>query len=610
MHDGRYDRTGAHEEPVLPTDPHSCARPDQARVTHLALDLTVDFDRHILFGVATLTLACVPAARELRLDTRDLDIAAIHLDDDDQPAAWTHEDERLHLGRALSIPLRADCRSVRIRYATRPGAAALQWLTPAQTGSEQPFLFSQSQAILARTWVPCQDTPGVRMTYEATLRVPRHLLALMSAENPTALEPDGVYRFRLDRPVPSYLLAVAVGDLRFRALGPRTGVYGQPGVVDRAAWEFAETEGMVTAAENLFGAYRWGRFDLLVLPPSFPFGGMENPRLTFATPTLLAGDRSLVSVIAHELAHSWSGNLVTNATWNDFWLNEGFTNYFESRIMETLHGRERSELQAALQLHSLRRTVAEMGTDNPDTRLHVDLSERDPDDGVNDIAYEKGFFFVRMLEQRAGRERFDSFLREYFDHFAFQSIDTDRFVRHLRARLLDADPELAASARIADWIERPGLPADLREPQTAALEQVAGEAARLEAGTRPEDLATAGWITQQWLLFLDALAPGLDAPRMTELDRAFGISASGNAELLATWLRLAIRHQYRAADPVLERFLTSVGRRKLIVPLYKELATSTAGLARARSIYRQARPGLHALAVGTLDELLGAPTEA
>src|SRR5436190_3228884 len=386
-------------------DPHSAARPEDVRVEHLALDLTVDFSSRVLRGAATLTLAAHPHGGELRLDTRDLEIAAVHLDGD-SAATFRLEPEVKFLGRALSIDVGPATRTVTVAYATRPEAAALQWLTPAHTaGGKLPFVFTLSQSILARTWVPCQDTPSVRFTYEAVLHVPKELMAVMSAGNPTERAADGVYRFRMEQPIPSYLLALAVGDLAFRSVGPRTGVYAEPTLIEKAAWEFADSEKMVTTAESLFGPYRWGRYDLLVLPPSFPYGGMENPRLTFATPTILAGDRSLVSLVAHELAHSWSGNLVTNATWSDFWLNEGFTNYFENRIMEALYGREFSEMQAALQLASLRKTIAEMGPENPDTRLQLELAGRDPDDGVNDIAYEKGFFFVRLLEEQAGRAR-------------------------------------------------------------------------------------------------------------------------------------------------------------------------------------------------------------
>jgi aminopeptidase N len=584
-------------------DPHSAARPEETRVEHLALDLTVDFASRTLRGHAALTLA-LPHAATLWLDTRDLDIASVALDGG-RAATFALQPEVKLLGRALRVDVLPDTRTVTLAYSTRPEAAALQWLTPAQTaGGKSPFLFSQSEPILARTWVPCQDTPSVRQTYEATLHVPRDLLAVMSAENPRERSTDGVYHFRMEQPVPSYLLALAVGDLAFRPLGPRTGVYAEPAVLKKAAWELADTEKMVSAAEGLFGPYRWGRYDLLVLPPSFPFGGMENPRLTFATPTILAGDRSLVSLVAHELAHSWSGNLVTNATWNDFWLNEGFTNYFESRIVAVVSGRPFSEMQAALQLQSLRKTIAELGAQSPDTRLHLDLAGRDPDEGVSDIAYEKGFFFVRLLEEQVGRARFDAFLRGYFDTFAFQAMDSERFLAYLDEHLLNRDPALAQRVDARAWVDGPGLPANCPQPRSTELDAIAGTVARFAGGTPAKDLATNGWTAQHWLNFLNNLPASLTAARMAELDDAFHFTASGNSEIEFAWFRLAIAHGYAPADAALERYLLSIGRRKLVVPLYKELAKTPAGLARAKSIYERARPGYHSVTTGTLDPLL------
>src|SRR4051794_5824957 len=367
-------------------DIHSFSRPDEASIKHLALDLTVDFDRQQLSGTARLDLDN-RGARELVLDTNGLTVAKVTADG--APAAFTLGDPVKYLGQALTIGITAETKSVSIDYTTSPDAAAVQWLSPEQTaGGKHPFLFTQSQAILARTWVPCQDSPGVRMTYEATVRVPRGLLAVMSAENPTETSADGVYRFRMPQPIPSYLLALSVGDLAFRPLGRNSGVYAEKPVVEAAAYELADTQKMIDAAEQLYGPYRWGQYDILVLPPSFPFGGMENPRLTFATPTILAGDRSLVSLVAHELAHSWSGNLVTNATWNDFWLNEGFTVYFERRIMEAVYGRDYSEMLARLGMQDLEQVVEELGPASRDTHLLLDLTGRDPDDAANKLAYE------------------------------------------------------------------------------------------------------------------------------------------------------------------------------------------------------------------------------
>ncbi len=597
--------------PSAPTDPHSFGRPAEIAVRHLDLDLTVDFAARRLAGSATLSVERRdPAATTLRLDTRDLEISAVHLDGSSSAAPFQLAPAVPIFGQELTIALPPGAKTVRIDYRTRPEAAALQWLTPAQTaGGKQPFLFTQSQAILARTWVPCQDSPGVRMTYSATIHVPKELLALMSATNPKVRSGDGIYRFEMTHPIPSYLLALAVGDLEFRSLGTRSGVYAEPAMVGKAAWELADTEKMIAAAEKLYGPYRWERYDILVLPPSFPFGGMENPRLTFATPTILAGDRSLVSLVAHELAHSWSGNLVTNATWNDFWLNEGFTNYFESRIMEAVYGRDFSEMQAQLSRRELEEFVREVGPDNRDTWLALDLAGRDPDDAPGAIVYDKGYFFLRHLEETVGRGRWDEFLHDYFSAHAFQSMTTAGFVAELRAKLLDANPAAAARADIQAWIYGPGLPTGIAEPSSPAFARVDAELARLAAGTPPRELATAGWVTQQWQQLLRNLPPPqpVAAARLAELDNAFHFTDSGNAEILSDWFQRAIAAGYKPAYPALERFLLTVGRRKFIGPLYAALAKTPEGLAFAREIYARARPGYHPLAQLSIDALLNPP---
>lgn len=597
-------------EATTGADRHTFARPDEVAVRHLDLDLAVDFDRRTLAGTATLTLDRRAGADHVILDTRDLDVEAATLvggAGDGDAAPFTLGEPVEFLGRALTIAIRPDTEGVRVAYATRPEAAALQWLAPAQTaGGRYPFLFTQSQAILARTWVPCQDSPGVRMTYAARIRVPPGLLALMSAENPQATSADGAYTFTMPQPIPSYLLALAVGDLAFRPLDDRSGVYAEPSVVEAAAWELADIPQMIAAAEALYGPYRWGRYDVLILPPSFPFGGMENPRLTFATPTILAGDRSLVALVAHELAHSWSGNLVTNATWDDFWLNEGFTTYFEGRIMERLYGREVADMLGALGLQDLHEEVADLGDASPDTRLHLDLAGRDPDDGMTDIAYEKGRAFLRLLEQTVGRERWDAFLAGYFDSYAFQSMTTARFLEILRTELLT--PEQVADLRIDDWIYGAGLPPNLPEVASARFARVDAQLAAWLADTPAGGLQTAGWTTHEWLRLirnLPAAPAGVTAEQLAGLDRAFSFTDSGNAEIQAAWFQRAIAAGYRSVYPALERFLLRVGRRKFLEPLYRALARTPEGKAWAVEIYERARPGYHPLAQGTVDEVLG-----
>ncbi|HEX9941715.1 MAG TPA: M1 family metallopeptidase [Thermoanaerobaculia bacterium] len=586
-------------------DPHSLARPEEVAVEHLVLDLTVDFNQRRLAGRASLRLNNKAGADRVVLDTRDLEIRRVTLDDGKTEARWKLGDEVKFLGRPLQVEIAPNTVWVNVDYATKPEAAALQWLTPEQAGSPSPFLYTQSQAILARTWAPCQDTPGVRMTYEATIRVPQGLLAVMSAENPAQKSADGVYRFKMPQRIPSYLLALAVGDLEFRPLGANSGVYALPTVVERAAWELADTPKMIAAAEKLYGPYKWGRYDLLVLPASYPYGGMENPRLTFATPTILAGDRSLVSLVAHELAHSWSGNLVTNATWNDFWLNEGFTTYFEGRIMEAVYGRPYFDMLAVLGRQDLEDEMKALGPDSPDTRLHIDLAGRDPDEGPSTVPYEKGALFLRMLEQSVGREKFDRFLRTYFETFAFQSMDTARFVQYLKQQLLGGDETLAQSLQIDAWLYNPGLPSNAPQPRSEAFASVDQAVQSFAAGTPAAQLSTAGWTTHHWLHFLRNLPAQLDPQKMADLDAVFHFSDTGNSEVLSAWLMKVVDSRYEPAYPALERFLTTVGRRKYLKPLYTEMAKTPEGAELALRIYEKARPGYHSVSQNTIDEILG-----
>lgn len=594
----------------LPHDIHSFARPEQARVTHVSVDLRADFQAHTLAGTATLDVQAAPGADEIVLDTRDLEVQRV-TDGAGRPIPWELGAADSVLGRPLTVGLAPGTRKIAIQYRTSPQAGALQWLTPEQTaGKRHPFLFSQGQAILTRTWIPTQDSPGIRQSYDARITVPAELTAVMSAD---MLTPQGepaeggrAFRFRLDTPIPPYLIALAVGDLAFRATGPRTGVWTEPSVLDRAANELAELEKFVDAAEALYGPYRWGRYDVLVLPPSFPFGGMENPRLTFATPTILAGDRSLVSLVAHELAHSWSGNLVTNATWSDFWLNEGFTSYFENRIMEALYGRERAAMLASLGWQELQGEIETVGGMNhPDTRLHIDLAGRDPDSGMTEIPYEKGATFLRTLEQAVGRERWDAYLRSYFDRHAFQPMTTELFLADLRANLIRGDAALEQRLALDEWVSGTGIPSNAVHVESDAFSRVEAQAQRFLSGTPASQLATAQWSTQEWQHFLGALPRGLTPAQLGDLDRAFRLSQQGNGEILFAWLQIAVRHRYEPAVPALEHFLTSQGRRKFVRPLFVSLmAEGDWGQSLARRIYAQARPGYHPVTAGSVDEIV------
>ncbi len=586
--------------------PHSCARPDQIAIAHLHLDLKVDFESQKLSGSATMKLDRRKAAEKLYLDTNGLKIFKIQSQPNGKELKWSLGEYKSNLGSCLSVELAEGVDEITVYYESQPGAEAVQWLTPEQTTDKKhPFLFTQSQAILARTWVPCQDTPAVRMTYSAKIQVPPALLAVMSASNPQKKNKTGVYEFEMKQPIPAYLLALAVGDLKFLELGPRSGVYAEPSVLKKAVWELADTEKMISAAEALYGEYRWDRYDVIFLPSSFPFGGMENPRLTFATPTILAGDRSLVALIAHELAHSWSGNLVTNATWDDFWLNEGFTVYFEQRIMESIYGREYSEMLARLSLDGLLAEIKEL--EARDTWLKLDLRGRNPDDGMTSIAYDKGYFFLRMLEEKVGREKFDQFLKSYFKKFAFQSMTTEGFLSYLQENL---DEKIDFNA----WVYSPGLPSDVPVVKTEALERVEQAAQAFLNGNSLSVLAvdfeTDQWTTHHWNHFLRSFKNDLSPAQMKRLDDQFRFTQSGNSEITHDWMMLVIGSGYQAGLPRLEGFLTEQGRRKFLQPLYEKMATTPEGLARANRIYAKARPGYHAVSRQTIDQILNyKPTE-
>jgi len=597
--------------PALPHDVHSYAQPEKARVTNVSLDLTPNFTTKKISGIARLTIARAPSADSVILDTRDLTIKSVK-DAKGAPLGFAigAGNGKDYMGVPLAVALPATGDTIVIDYETSPGAAAVQWLSPEQTaGGKMPFLFTQGEAILTRSWVPTQDGPGIRQTYDATVHVPAGMRAVMSADHAgTEGEKDSaglsVYRFTMAHPIPPYLIALAIGDIAFRPIGTTTGVYAEPSVVDKAANEFAEVDKMVEAAGKLYGPYRWGRYDILVLPPSFPFGGMENPTLTFATPTVLAGDRSLVSLVAHELAHSWSGNLVTNATWNDFWLNEGFTVYLESRIMEQLRGKKYADMLRQLGRQDMESAVTDAGgPTGPDTRLHLDLTGRDPDEGTTQIAYEKGAAFLETIESVVGRDRLDKFLREYFDHFAFQPMSSERMLAYMKQKLLT--PEEAEKINVQAWIFEPGIPANIPPVTSEAFTAVKQKVDAWKAGGAASAIATRDWSTQEWLHFLRSLPDTIPQARMADLDKTFKLSSSGNSEILFAWLKKVIANRYEPGFPALEKFLTSQGRRKFVAPLYTDLAKTDWGKKMALDIYRRARPTYHSVAVGTIDKALG-----
>ncbi len=585
-------------------DTLSYAQPLVARVAHLDLDLVADFKAHTMSGTAALDVLAKPGARAIVLDTNKLTILAV-TDAASRPLKWRLGKAEAYKGAPLTVAL-AGAKRIVVRYRSSPQAGALQWLPPELTaGKRQPYLFSQGESINNRSWIPTQDSPGIRQSWTAKITVPAGLTAVMSGER---LTPNGEpapgggrsFRFAMDRAVPPYLIALAIGDLAFRPLGDRTGVWTEPSMLDRAAYELADTEKMVETAERLYGPYRWGRYDVLVLPPSFPFGGMENPTLTFATPTFLTGDRSNVSLIAHELAHSWSGNLVTNATWSDAWLNEGFTSYFENRIMEALYGPRRAAVEADLVWDGLQKDLKEAGPTDKSTRLHGE-----PEGTAGQLDYFKGSTFLRTIETTVGRAKWDAYLRSYFDRHAFQPQTTAGFLADLRANLIRGDAGLERKLELDRWAYGVGLPDNAVHVRSDALARVDADGRAFACGGPVSAIYPAKWSTQEWLRFLNGLPRTQSAARLAELDQAFALSDSHNPYVRSAWLELAIANRYDPALPSLEAFLTSVGRTLLVRPLYAGLkAQGDWGLPIARRIYAKARPGYHPITAGAIDKIL------
>lgn len=572
-------------------DPHSFSEPANVAVTHLSLELTVDFTARVLHGTAKLKVARKDPSAPLKLDTQDLAIESVADCASGRSLAFAVDRPHEFLGAQLAIQAPTEC--VAIAYRTSPSARALLWMEPSGTaGKKSPMLFTQSQAILARSWVPLQDTPSVRFTYDAVIHVPDKLFAVMSATNAQAAPPDGNWRFTMERPIPSYLLALAVGDFAFRSIGPRTGIYAEPSIVEAAAAEFGEVDAMMTAAEQLYGPYAWGRYDMLVLPPSFPYGGMENPRLTFLTPTAIVGDRTLVSLIAHELAHSWSGNLVTNSTWADFWLNEGFTTYVERRIMEQLRGREYVDMQWSIGHREM--VIAFAETKPNDTKLAIETTaERDPEDVPGDAAYEKGALFLRHLEEAFGREVFDAFVRRRFERLAFSSTDSVTFEADVKRELIDQHPGKFTVQQLAEWLHGTGLP-ERSAPKASKRVDELGKIAQQFITTTDPSFDTTTWTTLDWVVFLRALPPSSPLGNLQKLDAKFKLTAQTNPEIAMNWLPLMVRADGKEAIPAIEAYLTTIGRRRNLGPLYKALvAKGGSWLDLARATFEKAKPLYH-----------------
>jgi leukotriene-A4 hydrolase len=583
--------------PATGRDPHSHAEPDRVAVSHLQLTLAVDFARRVMAGTSRLTIVRHDKSAPLVLDDDGLTIHEVHACGG---AVLPYALGAIAPGgQALTVQLPdPTIQCVEIRYETKPDAAALLWVEPSGTTSgDQPMLFTQSQAILARTWIPLQDSPSVRFTYDATVTVPANAKAVMSAENPIAIGDDGAWHFKQPHPIPSYLMALAVGHLVFRSIGPRSGVYAEPPIDKDAAYEFEEVEAMITAAETLYGPYRWGRYDMLVLPPSFPMGGMENPNLTFLTPTVITGDRALVSLIAHELAHSWSGNLATNSTWNDTWLNEGTTTYVENRIMEQLRGREYADMLWYLTGRAIARTIAADSPLSPTTRLaHACGSDVEAENIPTDLAYDKGALFLRTLEVTYGREVFDRFLRGWFDRHAFQAVDSRMF-------MAEATQHLGTKVNLGAWLYGTGLPADAAPTTSTRATMLEAAATALgTAGTVPD---ASSWTSMDWSVFVRALPRPLSREHLDLLDAKYQLTSTKNAEIAMYWLPRVVEADAQDRSSAVQAFLGTVGRRRMVVPLYATMVDKGAfwkGL--AGSTFEQVKARYHPITRETVAKII------
>lgn len=587
-------------------DHHTLSNSNAVQVNHLNLDIAVNFEKRKISGKAQWFFEFKDTqATEIIFDGYDLNIDSV-INSKNEKITFSLGKKNPILGSALKIPIQKNDSSVTIYYSTNDNATALQWLTPLQTfGKEQPFLYTQSESIYARSWIPCQDGPGIRFTYNAKVKVPQGLMALMSAKNPLIQNKEGIYHFEMDKPIPAYLMALAVGDIAFQPISARSGVYAEPAILTKASKELEDLEQMIKIAEDLYGIYPWERYDVLFLPSGFPFGGMENPLLTFATPTILAGDKSLVNLIAHELAHSWSGNLVTNATWNDFWLNEGFTVYFERRITEAMYGKDYTDMLWSLGFEDLKLTVAELNKENSNyTKLKLFLKGKDPDIGLSDIAYEKGAAFLLLLEQNVGRKAMDSFLIKYFTTHAFTTINTESFLSFLDENLLHQFPEVKNKLNISEWVYESGIPNNLPKIDNVKFAKVDKEIEIFKSSGNVITIQSDNWSTYEWLYFLRSLKPFADSTMLDNLDKKYKLTESSNAEIACVWFQLAVATKYLPAFNAMRSFLNTTGRMKFLEPIYAALKNGDFANNLALEIYLESKSNYHPLAQKSIEEIL------
>ncbi len=585
-------------------DIHTLSNPLEVVVKHSNFDLEINFQTKTISGKITHQIENLTGCQTLILDTRGLTIQKVLLDET-EPASFALGPEQNSLGKPLEITINKKTSSVSIFYSTSPESPALQWLTPEQTsGKKHPLLFTLSQPIFARCWFPCQDTPGVRFTYTADIRVPKDMLALMSAENPREKNPDGLYHFQMNQPVPSYLVALATGNFCYEAVDARTGVYAEPQIIGKALWELADMGKMLDAAEELCGDYRWGQFDVLVLPQAFPLNMTGNPRLSYITPTILSGDRSLTYILALAMAHSWPGSLVTVANWSEIWLNEAFALYIERRLIEKLDGKSFADILAVSGYQDLHQEFKNIGYSSDHTQLKSNSPSRLPNEDYALIIREKGYLFLLKIEKIIGREHWDAFLKGYFNELAFHPVTTDIFIEYFERQVITGDKKTEDQLGLFKWIFESGLPSNCPMPKSIRLFNVSQLIFQWKNGTPLSELNTKKWSTHEWMHFLRHLPANLTPDQLSDLDETFGFSFTLNPKILAAWLLIAINNGYKNCYALTEHFLTTVGRSKFIIPLYKALMASEEGRVFAKEIYKKTRPDYLYANTSVLDNIL------
>jgi leukotriene-A4 hydrolase len=586
-----------------PADVFTFSKPAEVAVRHVALDLTVDFTARTLRGTARLDIENLTGTNTLVLDTDALTVNSVKVDGT-TTTAWTWGTSTVN-GRPLNVPITSTTKSVTIDYVTSPGAEGLNWNTAAQSyGRKEPYLYSLNEPIEARSWIPIQDTPSHRLTYEATLHVPNHLLALMSAsDNPMQRNDTGVYTFHMPYKIPAYLIALAVGRLEFHAFDERTGVYAEPELMPFAEWDLRYLPDMVDAAERVAGTFPFERHDVLLMPPTFVAGGMEHPMLNFVEPVRTAAGNFLPepwpsTLIAHELAHSWSGDSATLGNWDDVWINEGITSYLTWRIIEEMQGPERANLGWYSDRQSYSSSVG--NSVSPSTILH--RSTPAPFAGFNSTGYTKGALFMKTLEDTIGRETFDVFLRRYFQIFAYRWVDHLQFLALLDEIALNARPQVKEQLKLSQWLYEPGLPSNVTAPTTSVvLDRVLDRLQRYANGTPIAQLAPQTWTESEIELFLQGLTP---TANLAEIDAALALSTRNLPP--TTWLHLSILRHYEPGLAGVERALMAGGPNGSIVSLYNSLMNAGYDT-RAKTIFAAARKRYHEDVESAVANRLNAP---